>query len=169
MWVDVKSQAWKLTSLTRRPWPSGAEDIGTWHTVMEVIMTIAVITNGALIVFTMNLLPDDPFSYSNQFWTFIAFQWGVLTIQTVIRSFVPAIPYEVDLQLKRQKNINKSIIFREVAESLEDVMASVSLMSAEPNQEQQSTLQGWSNRSVDALNINCMVRETINEPIIIHT
>jgi hypothetical protein len=42
----------QLLHMTRRPVPQGAEDIGTWFLILEIMGTIAVITNALLICFT---------------------------------------------------------------------------------------------------------------------
>ena len=70
-----------MTTLTQRPWPTGAEDIGTWQSILEFVITAAVITNGALIVFTMPVLGD--MSTYNKFWIFIGFQWVLFTGQVI--------------------------------------------------------------------------------------
>ena len=60
-------------------WPEGAEDIGTWQTIFELLITAAVVTNAGLIVFTMGLI--DGFTLYTRFFIFIGYQWILFTIQ----------------------------------------------------------------------------------------
>ena len=53
----------------RRPWARGAEDIGTWQDIIDLVTVAAVITNAALIVFTMNHMLD--YSQEFKYWVFI--------------------------------------------------------------------------------------------------
>ena len=51
----------------QRPAPTGAQDIGTWMAIFQFMSVIAVITNGALICFTMDVLHKD-FRPSGRLW-----------------------------------------------------------------------------------------------------
>ena len=54
----LRVDGWLLGQRSRRPWPGGAEDVGTWQAVFELISSLAVVTNVALVVFTGRLLQD---------------------------------------------------------------------------------------------------------------
>ena len=49
--IELQVDAQKLGSLTRRPVPRGAYDIGSWKKILNVLSSVAVITNLALAVF----------------------------------------------------------------------------------------------------------------------
>lgn len=51
----------------QRPAPSGAQDIGTWMSIFQFLSVSAVITNAALVCFTMNVLWDR-FDLSGRLW-----------------------------------------------------------------------------------------------------
>ena len=68
---------------------------GTWQAIFDLVVATAVVTNAAMIVFTMNLI--DGFSTYRRFWIFIGFQWVVFAVQYVIRELIPDIPFEVCL------------------------------------------------------------------------
>lgn len=106
--IEIKVDIWKLTHLMRRPWPRGAEDIGTWQTIFELVITAAVISNAGMIVFTMNIVSD--YSTFTQLWIFIGFQWVLFTIQGLIRISIPDCPNEVQIQLQRQEFLNLKLI-----------------------------------------------------------
>ena len=122
LWLQIKVDAWRLISVTRRPWPAGAEDIGTMQGVYEIVALSAVITNGAMIVFTMNVLPVHYTEYT-RIWIFIGFFWVVIGIQFAIRRSIPDVPYEVEVQHQRQEYINRMIITREKVESIDELLA----------------------------------------------
>lgn len=86
-----------MTNIIQRPWPTGAEDIGSWQDIFDFIVTAAIVTNAALIVFTMNVL--DGYDEYFQFWIFIGFQWVMFVVQYVIRAMIPDDPFEVALQV----------------------------------------------------------------------
>jgi anoctamin-10/anoctamin-7 len=77
--VEMKGDVWKLLNLHQRPFPKGAEDIGTWQTIFLIISMAAVVTNAALTVFTMDTLDD--YSFGLRMWIFIGFQWACFTLQ----------------------------------------------------------------------------------------
>lgn len=57
--VEIRIDGLKLLSLHRRPLPRGAEDIGTWAVILEIIVFLSFYTNAALIVFTGVDLTQD--------------------------------------------------------------------------------------------------------------
>lgn len=58
-YVKVKLQSYKLTRLYQRPVPQGCQDIGTWQDIFKIISVISVVTNAAIICFTMDVLVYD--------------------------------------------------------------------------------------------------------------
>ena len=52
-YLEIRTDGWKLLRQLQRPLLSAAEDIGVWLSLFQLMSTIAVITNGALICFTM--------------------------------------------------------------------------------------------------------------------
>ena len=53
--LEIRVDAWKLCSLTRRPFPDQAEDIGVWFYIIQTVSFIGAITNAGLIVFTARI------------------------------------------------------------------------------------------------------------------
>jgi hypothetical protein len=95
----------------RRNFADGAEDIGTWQTIFEILLTSAVVTNAAMIVFTMEIIQN--FRTYQRFWIFIGFQWVIFSLQFLISLLVPDVPAFVDIQMKRNDFINHKIFLRE--------------------------------------------------------
>eukprot|EP01035_Chromulina_nebulosa_P019869 gene19869-25821_t len=44
-YVEIRADGYKLLKYSRRPFPHGAQDIGSWYTVFEIISIISVFTN----------------------------------------------------------------------------------------------------------------------------
>jgi hypothetical protein len=98
--AEIKGDGWKLFNLHQRPVPKAAQDIGTWSVrflyalicymvydffvftrqlIFLMISIIAVVTNAALSVFTMDAFND--YSDSFRFWIFVLFQWICFSLQ----------------------------------------------------------------------------------------
>ena len=45
--------------VSRRPEPRGAEDIGTWYTILTIMSSLAVVSNSAIIAFTSDIFDDE--------------------------------------------------------------------------------------------------------------
>lgn len=106
--VNVRFKGFKLFNLHQRPFPKGAEDIGTWQTIFLTLSVIAVVTNAGLTVFTMNCL--DHFSLVVRYWIFILFQWVCFTLQVIIMEAIPDVPEDIEIQLQRTEFIVDKLI-----------------------------------------------------------
>lgn len=116
-YVEIRTDAYKMLKSHQRPIPCGAEDIGTWKSILSLMCTISVVTNAGLICFTMNIL--DPYNTSTRFWIFIGFQWFCFTAQNVIQYVVPDDPFEVQVQIARGKFIVDKLV-RKVPDEVEE-------------------------------------------------
>ena len=114
MWIETKCNAWQLTSVQWRPWPLGTQSIGTWQHIMDVLTVCTVVVNGAVLVFTKEILID----YSDwfKFWIFLGFQWVLLTVLWVLRVAVRRVPPQVQVQREREAFLNRKLIERSRAE-----------------------------------------------------
>jgi len=110
-WARVKFYLYKLFNFYQRPAPAGAQDIGTWMPIFQFLSIAAVITNGGLICFTMDVLWDR-FSLAGRLWIFIGFQWVLIAAQFVAQAVIDDCPREVEIQLERMEFINLKIIER---------------------------------------------------------
>lgn len=112
-YAKTKFTAWKLVKFYQRPIPNSAQDIGTWQSIFAIISVVAVITNGALISFTMDVL--SRYSDQGRVWFFIGFQWTLIGCQFIAQAVVDDVPEEVEIQIERQEFI-KSIVIDHVAD-----------------------------------------------------
>eukprot|EP00622_Pseudochattonella_farcimen_P000336 FR734801.1.p1 GENE.FR734801.1~~FR734801.1.p1 ORF type:complete len:259 (+),score=9.08 FR734801.1:90-779(+) len=51
-YVEIRVDAWKICTQCRRSLPGGAEDIGTWQDIMELMSYLAITTNLLIVIFT---------------------------------------------------------------------------------------------------------------------
>lgn len=117
--LQLRYDAEKMLCDTQRVFPKGVEDIGTWQTVFELMATLAVIANAALVAFTMNIF--DNYSLIFRFWLFISAQWFIFSLQTIIRIVIPDEPLQVDIQIGRQNFIVSKVIDYEPDDNDSDV------------------------------------------------
>ncbi|XP_048241340.1 anoctamin-7-like isoform X3 [Haliotis rufescens] len=62
-WVEIRLDANKFVSETRRPVAERAEDIGVWFQILDALAQLAVISNAFLIAFTSEFLPRLLYQY----------------------------------------------------------------------------------------------------------
>ncbi|XP_057412225.1 anoctamin-6 isoform X1 [Balaenoptera acutorostrata] len=55
--LEIRVDAWKLTTQYRRMMPEKAQDIGAWQPIMQGIAIMAVVTNAMIIAFTSDMIP----------------------------------------------------------------------------------------------------------------
>jgi hypothetical protein len=78
--------------------------------IFTITTIAAVITNAALVVFTMNYL--DGHSSSFRFWFFCIFQWIMFGLLAGLMEAIPDIPIAIAIQLQRQQILVERVIFR---------------------------------------------------------
>merc|ERR1719223_2661538 len=105
--MKVKMNAWKLFTFYQRPVPQGTEDIGNWQAIFDFVSTFGVLSNGAIICFTMRSFHYTTFGKA---WVFIGFQWGLLSLQYIIGALIPDVPNDVVIQLERTEFIVSKLI-----------------------------------------------------------
>lgn len=62
-WLEIRLDAHKFVSETRRPVPDRCQDIGVWFLILDTLAQLAVISNAFLIAFTSDFLPRQLYSY----------------------------------------------------------------------------------------------------------
>jgi anoctamin-10/anoctamin-7 len=95
----MRVNAWKLCQQCSRPLPFGAEDIGTWFTILQIISTCAVFTNAGLVAFTGTFVID--YSWPVRAWVFIGMSCLVFSLKLLVAAWLPDVPAEVEIQLQR--------------------------------------------------------------------
>jgi anoctamin-10/anoctamin-7 len=115
-YVEVRVDGAKLLDETRRPEPRGAEDIGTWGVMLDMMSTASVLTNAALICFTARATMGG-MGTSSKLVAFIAIEHAVMLIKAAVGVLVPDVPEDVAVQLSRQEYIVRKLILLEQDET----------------------------------------------------
>ena len=107
----------KMCQNTRRPWPSGAEDIGTWEGVLTVVSILATISNALMITQTSPAL--SRMRIQHRLGAFIVLEWILIGAKVVLMAVVDDVPEDVEMQIARQEFIVRKIIMDEPDEELD--------------------------------------------------
>jgi len=99
--LELRVDRFKLLSLTRRPVPAGARGLGPWLVVLDVMTTMAIFSNSALLCFTLSafedfrVLPDEPLMW------FAIMLIAIFVIRKAASILIPEVPYRYELVKKR--------------------------------------------------------------------
>lgn len=77
--VELHVDMRRMLLCFQRPFPTAVQDIGTWSSVLWIISIASIVTNAAIMSFTMDIF--DHFNDSVRYWMFILFQWiGLIVV-----------------------------------------------------------------------------------------
>jgi len=108
--VESRVDAWKLCQTHRRPWPVGAEDIGTWLVFLKIMSILAIVTNMAIFCFTGSLL--DGWTWKERIVIFVCMEHILVGGHFMIAMLAPDVPLEVSNHLKRQEFIISKVVLQ---------------------------------------------------------
>ena len=111
--LNVNADGWMLLRRFRRPWPSKSSGLGShWSSCLSLFVTLVVITNAGLCVFTMQTLEN--LDMAVKLAIFVGFQYVVFSFQYLLRVLVfPDVPSEVAIQLARQDFLVRKLVERQ--------------------------------------------------------
>jgi hypothetical protein len=108
---EVRGKAWQLLMIYKRTFPFEVENIGEcWNRVFHGIATITVLTNAALISFTMKQFSE--WSWAHRLCLFIGIVLGCRLYKALLNGRLDEVPNEVIVQQKRAKFISDKLIKR---------------------------------------------------------
>uniref|UniRef100_A0A3Q3J6H7 Anoctamin n=1 Tax=Monopterus albus TaxID=43700 RepID=A0A3Q3J6H7_MONAL len=64
--IEVRVDAWKLTTQFRRPVAAKAHSIGAWEEILSGIAILSVVTNAFIVAFTSDMIPRLVYMYAYQ-------------------------------------------------------------------------------------------------------
>ncbi|XP_069620575.1 anoctamin-6 isoform X1 [Ranitomeya imitator] len=76
--LEIRVDAWKLTTQFRRMVPEKAQHIGAWQPIMQGVALLAVVTNAMIIAFTSDMIPRLVY-----YWSFSVLPYGTHTSNTM--------------------------------------------------------------------------------------
>lgn len=109
--IEIRVDGWKLVHNNRRPWPTGAEDIGTWEDVLSIVSVIASISNIAMVTMTSPLFKSRPIW--ERLVIFIFLESFLVGTKVVLSAYLDEIPEDVQMQNERQDFYARKIILNE--------------------------------------------------------
>lgn len=96
----------------QRPIPAGAQDIGSWMGIFQIMSVLSVVTNGAIICFTMTVLNTNA-SGTGRVWLFIGFIVVLMVVQFIVQMVISDEPEEVEDQKRRINFIASKLVDRQ--------------------------------------------------------
>jgi len=91
--IEVRVDAFKLCHLMKRPYPTPANSIGEWESIIRTISVIGALTNTSIIVFTANIF--DLTDFATKWAYFMVIEHVLLVFKFLISRQVPDIPNDV--------------------------------------------------------------------------
>ena len=101
--IEIRVDAYKMLYLVRRPVPTGAEDIGTWGEFLEIMGTMALLTNAAIISFTTIDLAH--YGLTTKFLIFLCAEHILLVCKVILHKLIPDMPTVVQNNIKRHEHV----------------------------------------------------------------
>eukprot|EP00743_Colponemidia_sp_Colp-15_P001983 GILK01002156.1.p1 GENE.GILK01002156.1~~GILK01002156.1.p1 ORF type:complete len:714 (-),score=75.35 GILK01002156.1:101-2242(-) len=121
--LEIRFGALLLCKLTRRPFPYGAQDIGSWQMILEVMTVAGVMVNIGIAVRT-----SDTFAGASplvQLAIFLCIEHLVLILKYVISSAIPDVPTVVKVAQARHKILVDRIFHQAAIVEKDDSEAAV--------------------------------------------
>ncbi|EQC28384.1 hypothetical protein SDRG_13931 [Saprolegnia diclina VS20] len=110
--LEIRIDAYRLLTDYRRPMPRPVANMGAWITVLDILATIAIATNGYVMVYTSGVF--ESLEAYDRLLLFLAFFALMLFLRYVIFAFMERnYSMEVRAQLKRQAFLSSKIYTRE--------------------------------------------------------
>jgi len=104
--VEIRTDAFKLVDATVRPFYRGAQNIGTWYTILEVLGVVAVITNCAMIGLSFTALNQslggNPFACLG---IIVIIEHVILFAKFIIAVLIPDHPGWIQKEMAKQDYI----------------------------------------------------------------
>jgi hypothetical protein len=108
--VEIQVDRFKLLNLVRRPIPIGAKNISSWKTIFVFNSITSIVTNSALICFTLPTFKNFDLAERNKFLIFSIFCLIMLGVRSFIAFAIPDIPMKYDVISKRHRKIAQRFI-----------------------------------------------------------
>lgn len=103
--MEIRVDAYKFCKLFQRPDPEGAEDIGNWELMMDMLGWAGVVMNCAIICFTSSALSN--YTLVEKVIFFLVFEHALLLLKYLIHAFIDEEPGWLQETIKRQKFVVK--------------------------------------------------------------
>lgn len=68
VYINLRVKSYSRIKYYQRPIPLGARSIGIWETIFSILAFGSVLTNAGIIVYTMNVLDTEQYTYTGKNW-----------------------------------------------------------------------------------------------------
>jgi len=99
--IEIRSDAFKLLAAHQRPEPRQAEDIGSWYTIMDIMVYISIATNCAIVFFVSSIRKD--LSVDGKVWFFILTEHIIVFFKVMLAEFVDDIPRDIQQEMEKEE------------------------------------------------------------------
>ena len=99
-----------MMNLFQRPVPVLCEDIGAFQGIYTIITICSVMSNAALMKFTLTVLNE--YDQTTQWWIFYLFQVFMFLVMFALDKAIEDVPFDVDLQRQRANFLGGKLIDR---------------------------------------------------------
>jgi hypothetical protein len=150
--IEIRTDAFKLVTSYTRPEYQGAQNIGTWYAILELLGVMAVVTNCLLIGFSfapINKLVSE--EYFHTFAIIVVMEHIILAAKWIISILIPDVPGWIMKERGRQDFIKDSLVkklkgvkkqqWEDGGSVEEDKDLAKGLSSADNNNKDQAVLQ----------------------------
>jgi hypothetical protein len=108
--IEIYVDRYKLLYMVRRPIPMGAKNINNWKTIFMFNSIAAIVTNAAIICFTMPTFNNWESASDNKFLIYACFCIFMLFLRAAVAFGIPDIPLKYHLISKRHGKIVQRFI-----------------------------------------------------------
>jgi len=109
--VEMRTDAYKWLTVFNKPFYRGADDIGGWYNILNILSFIAVITNGLLIAFSFpTLYIVLNYDHYMVLWVAVILEHAIFVIKYLIASFVPDVPEKIRVVVAKQHYIKEQLV-----------------------------------------------------------
>jgi len=99
--IEVRSDATKMLKAIKRPIPSGAEDIGSWYMIMDLMTFAAVFTNCGLVWFVSGATVS--LSATSRVWGFIISEHIIIMFKSFCAFAIPDVPEKTQIAMDKEE------------------------------------------------------------------
>jgi len=122
--VEIRSDAFKLCTVYRRPASRRAETIGAWYMILEIMCFVAVSSNVAYCVFFTDLFQehgDIPMSLAGRVWLFFITEHFMFLVKGQLMLYMPTYTLETERALQKERAVMNNAAKKKHMETMERV------------------------------------------------
>jgi len=109
--VEMRTDTFKWLTSYNKPFYKGADDIGGWYTILQVMGVAAVITNSLILVYAFPTL-YKVFNGNrwHVLWTVVILEHIIFLAKYIVAATVPDVPSSIQQELAKQTYIQQQLI-----------------------------------------------------------